>query len=422
MEIKKNEKGITIISLIITIIILVILAVISIKAISDGNILDKSIIAEETYSEEQEKEKVKLAVNQAIIDGANTINKESLNIALTEQFNDNFEFTEETVDYFKIKIKPSKRIYKISKDGTIEKINGWTDNGNNSFTKGNRTLKIGEILTKDQLKKIIEENKENIIEEGGIKYEGNWEVIGIENEKIKLVSIDNVANQKLGYGEEIFNEKDENGESKIIIEDTNRDGDLDLEKSAYSYAYAEETLNKKALEATGIKTARSITLDDIYNIIGVDSLPKSTNDYGTKYKFYTNNNGSVYYQKWDNDSKSWLDGVWAQQQFTYVNSKKQTKTFGKLDDNTKVKSEEDVIITYTWFNSDFNDEQLKKVGKNIAKGSYWFASKSIGGYSSYATFNIRYLEDNKHFRNFKLFSSAKEKGSTEKGIRAIIFI
>lgn len=426
---KKSENGITIISLIITIIIIVILAVISIQVINENKILDKSEIAKETYSEAEEKEKIKLAVAQATIDsGSNAINKESFKIALTEQFKDDFEFTNETTDYFKVKIKSSKRIYKIDRSRNIEKINGWIDNGDNSVTKGDTTLNIGDILTKDEIKKIIEDSKEDIIENGGIKYEGSWQIIGIENDKLKLVSTDNVANQILGYEEEIFNEKDENGNPKINIVDTTGDGDTTFEKSAYSYAYAEETLNKKALTATGIKTARSITLDDIYSIIGSDSLPKSSvgYGYGDKYKYYTNIKGTIYYQTWDEETESWSDEKWATQQFTYVDDKKQIKTFGTLDDKkTKVKSVEDVIYTYDWFNSYFNSEQIDKLKNIIAKKDepYWLATKSVGGGGpGYKTFSIRCIQDEKLIRSFSLFGSNKTKGTAEKGVRAIIFI
>ena len=252
---KKSENG-------ITIIIIVILAVISIQVINENKILDKSKIAKETYSEAEEKEKIKLAVAQATIDsGSNAINKESLKIALT---------------------------------------------------------------------------------------------------------------------------------------------------------------------ATGIKTARSITLDDIYNIIGNDSLPKSSVGYGDKYKYYTNSNGTICYQKWNEGSRSWLNETRAYyQQFTYVNNKKQIKTFGTLDDGkeTKIKNEEDVIYTHDWFNSQFSEEQIKTVKEIVAKEEYWLATKSVGGSGGdYRTFNIRFIQSQKQFRNFTLFSSHKKQGTTEKGVRAIIFI
>ena len=259
---KKSENGITIISLIITIIIIVILAVISIQVINKNKILDKSEIAKETYSEAEEKEKIKLAVAQATIDsGSNAINKESLKIALT---------------------------------------------------------------------------------------------------------------------------------------------------------------------ATGIKTARSITLYDIYSIIGSDSLPKSSVGYGDKYKYYTNIKGTIYYQTWDEETESWSDEKWATQQFTYVDDKKQIKTFGTLDDKkTKVKSVEDVIYTYDWFNSYFNSEQIDKLKNIIAKKDepYWLATKSVGGGGpGYKTFSIRCIQDEKLIRSFSLFGSNKTKGTAEKGVRAIIFI
>ena len=77
-KLTKNEKGITLVALIITIIVLLILAVVSIRAIKDGGILSKTQTAKETYSESEEKEKIQLAINQAAIDGMGTINKERI--------------------------------------------------------------------------------------------------------------------------------------------------------------------------------------------------------------------------------------------------------------------------------------------------------------------------------------------------------
>ena len=122
MKLTKNEKGITLVALIITIIILLILAVVSIRAIKDGGILSKTQTAKEVYSEAEEKEKIQLAINQAAIDGMGTINKEPLNAALTDQFKDDFQITEETKEYFKVKIKSSGRIYTINKNGSIGAI------------------------------------------------------------------------------------------------------------------------------------------------------------------------------------------------------------------------------------------------------------------------------------------------------------
>ena len=82
-KLTKNEKGITLVALIITIIILLILAVVSIRAITGDNILGKAEAGKNMYSETEEEEKVKRGVNSALIDGTGTIkDAESLKKAL----------------------------------------------------------------------------------------------------------------------------------------------------------------------------------------------------------------------------------------------------------------------------------------------------------------------------------------------------
>ena len=59
-ELTKNEKGITLVALIITIIVLLILAVVSIRAITGDNILGKSETAKEKYTNSKEEEEARL--------------------------------------------------------------------------------------------------------------------------------------------------------------------------------------------------------------------------------------------------------------------------------------------------------------------------------------------------------------------------
>ena len=56
MKLTKNEKGITLVALIITIIVLLILAVVSIRAIKDGGILSKTQTAKEIYLNAKQNE------------------------------------------------------------------------------------------------------------------------------------------------------------------------------------------------------------------------------------------------------------------------------------------------------------------------------------------------------------------------------
>ncbi len=120
-ELTKNEKGITLVALIITIIVLLILAVVSIRAIKDGGILSKTQTAKETYSEAEEEEKVKLAVHEAAIDGTGNIEKEHLESAVKNQFKPRNTQVNESNNDFLVTIENSENEYLVSKDGNITK-------------------------------------------------------------------------------------------------------------------------------------------------------------------------------------------------------------------------------------------------------------------------------------------------------------
>ena len=347
-----------------------ILAVVSIRAITGDNILGKSQTAKETYSESEEKEKIQLAINQAAIDGMGTINKEPLNTALTEQFKDDFEITKETEEYFKVKIKSSGKIYTINKNGSIDKIGeSWKDNGNGTYIKEKETVKIGDKKTSEDVKKALG------IED--IKYEGEWEVIGVEDDKIKLVSASNVTNTAyyLGY---------DDSEAKEAVADEDN-----LKRAIYSYTHVVDTLNKVARESTGIKGARSVTIEDIYGIIGEETVDKGSN-YGTEYTYkYKKSKGQ-----------------------TFVDEK------GKIE---KIDSaEKEVKLKNTNFSYNLDENQKDKIGSLIS-GAFWLASPSVGCYSDQAYFYVRSMGSG--FIGFtSLFSSGGDARGSSQWVRAVVYI
>ena len=83
----KNNKGITLIALVITIIVLLILAIVSIRLVINQGILTKSKTAVIKYQEQEENEKVQIAVADAnMTNNGGTITKASLQDALDKQF------------------------------------------------------------------------------------------------------------------------------------------------------------------------------------------------------------------------------------------------------------------------------------------------------------------------------------------------
>lgn len=88
---EQNQKGITLVALIFTIVILFILATVSIKSIIDGRIFSKTKSAKELYSQAEEEEMIRIAANNAKIDGNSKIQTKYLTSTLNEQFGDDWE-------------------------------------------------------------------------------------------------------------------------------------------------------------------------------------------------------------------------------------------------------------------------------------------------------------------------------------------
>ena len=199
-------------ALIITIIILLILAIVSIRAIKDGGILSKTQTAKEVYSEAEEKEKIKLAINQAAIDGMGTINRTPLETALTEQFKDDFEITKQTEEYFKVKIKSSGRIYTINKNGNIGAVE--------------EAIKLREGLNEgDEIE--LDADKDGTKEK--------WIVLYKNTDNIEVISKNTMGELTLGA-------KDTEAQTKAT--DLDKSGTVEnIEKAIYSYNNAIDRLN-----------------------------------------------------------------------------------------------------------------------------------------------------------------------------------
>ena len=138
-KLTKNEKGITLVALIITIIILLILAVISIRAITGDNILGKSETAKNKYIEAKEQEKDTIADYEKNIDGKNN------STSKVEYYTDSTEAFALAIDYEKMEF----RVYIKGEDGKFayanqkEEFKNIEKNTGNSFNikvNGNTVL------------------------------------------------------------------------------------------------------------------------------------------------------------------------------------------------------------------------------------------------------------------------------------------
>lgn len=116
---ERNDKGITLIALVITIIILLILAGLSIQILAGENgLIKRTVKSKQLQEDAEEKELVELAVSSAKIDGEGNIITDNLNKALNETFNNGTKVTEisEGWNY------QGKKLYKIYSNGKVEEM------------------------------------------------------------------------------------------------------------------------------------------------------------------------------------------------------------------------------------------------------------------------------------------------------------
>ena len=431
----KQEKGITLVALIITIIVLLILAVVSIRAVQGDGILQHAKNAKSATTEAQEQEQILLAVNEWKIQKNYQNEPGSFKSFMIDKLSDVATIPDSDPDAgpLTVTMKDTGNKYIVKDDGTIGEP--WINNGYGTLTKGSETVKIGETTYDNDYV------KDKLGATGGT-YTGKWQVIGAEGDKLKLVSVDNVASGvKLGKTDENVYKTNEagnpilDGEGNKILKDeivnSNVDGDLELKKAAWSYAHAVDTLDEVAQKATKIESARSITIDDIYDIIGEEKVDKSSNSsYGETYKFYcddttcNNTSGSKVYSCKKNDDGTWTKGTSiasnsAYAKFTYANNKKETRTIGTLADGTTINKGE-VELPNNYFNYTLTDPQKSAIGRLKTEG-YWLASPCVNCGSSYADFYVRCMSGG-NINSARLFTSTGYASNDSNGVRAVVSI
>ena len=114
---KKKNKGITLIALVITVIVLLILAGVAIATLTgDNGLLQKATTAKQDNEDSKELELIKLSVSAAQVAGKGTITTENLNNELKSNLNSETDVVESS-DYWYYKANKNYRIYK---DGKID--------------------------------------------------------------------------------------------------------------------------------------------------------------------------------------------------------------------------------------------------------------------------------------------------------------
>lgn len=379
----KNNKGITLVALIITIIVMMILVAVSVTVALDRGLFST---AKKAGSETQLRADEEMLLS-AVVGTMGTDAKVDFN-KLKENLPTGFTKTNEETY-----ISPNGNVFAVTENGEITE--GWVNNGDGTYVKGYKTVKKGTVYTTDEVLKELGLTKV----EG--KYDGNWIVIGVEGDKIKLVSANDVGNRvTLGYSDPKAIEVLPNG--------------TNLERSIWSYQHAVETLNTAAKTATGITSVESIEMKDIFDMVEEKNIDKGTS-YGKNYHFYYNDEKLKVCSKYKNvDSEEWSsEYVTEYVSQIFVNAKGQKVVVDSEGDEIK--------LTYGQFGYTLTDKQKEELGSLVNGAYYWIASTDVFCKDEIGDFFIFGMYTGKIINEF-LFSSSGVPRTNAYGVRAVVLI
>ena len=266
----KNNKGITIVTLVITIIIMLILAGVTVKITTGKGTINEAENTKSEYDLEEEKAKIKSGY-LSYISAKMTDDNAQLSVKDAQK-------TGNATSGWTVTFTKTNNEYRLTKDGKVilTKQNGidviWTDNGDDTFTKGKITVKVGDIVTYNlgaEKNTTVTAIKSGYIDAQTFKTEKlGWRVLGLSADgEIELIS-DNPTSTRLYL------------------------------KGELGYLNAEEILNNmcnelygKGEHATG---ARSLNIEDINKLGNYD--PTTYSEYGEiyTYRFPTSGNYMQY--------------------------------------------------------------------------------------------------------------------------------
>ena len=246
----KKQNGITLVALVITIIVLLILAMVSIKIVMDGGLITRASKSTDTHTIEAEKEAIQLGYAAYQVDLASKVTAD-LKV-------DGAKVTPKGEDW-SVTFTKTNNEYELKKDGTITltkqgdgtvTTTGWKDNGDDTFTKGDVTVKLGDIVNYDEgtgYSTTVKAEKSGYSSDLTYETENlGWRVLGISAKgELELISdnptstslclylggetgylnaediLNNMCNELYGKGEHAT------GARSLNVEDINKLGDYD---------------------------------------------------------------------------------------------------------------------------------------------------------------------------------------------------
>ena len=386
----KQNKGITLIALIITIIVMMILVAVSVTVALNGGLFGTAKKAGIETQAKAEEEKLNLQAEKAPIAEVDFYK-------LDKNLPTGFEKIAE-----KTYKSSNGNIFQVLKTGEI--VQGWIDNGDGTYTNGDKTIKLGETTA------INTWLKQEVQKLGGT-YQGDWQVIGLEGTKLKLVTTENVGEDvALGY------EDSRAKEAIPAVDESAPTGTERFNRSIWSYKNSVDTLNKAAQDATGIKNARSIKLEDIYGVIGEENINKGE-DYGKVYKYYYNE-GYVY-----SKLKTGVDQDGNETWGPEIKTNPSVAIFlNQKGEIVKIDTEdEEVEIVHNYFVYTFLDDQKTALGSLLGE-KYFFASPNVFCNYYVACYDMPFMNEDE-IKGFNIWNADEWPGYENIcGIRAVVTI
>ena len=224
-KLKGNQKGITLIALVITIIVLLILAGVAISMLSGENgILRQAASAKTRTEEKTEFERVQLAVLSALTAGRGEVDltkpsdkENSIDKAINDEFGN--EIKKPTYEEGKITLSNGKE-YTVTSSGKLIQIDvpsltgkqwSYTDDTKTAVTDGKNTFNVGDVVTyneqtatttytvsRNDSGRINDDNatEDQVVEKKAL----TWKVLGVNEEhRLVLISTED-ANPVTLYG------------------------------------------------------------------------------------------------------------------------------------------------------------------------------------------------------------------------------
>ena len=433
----KENKGITLIALVITIIILLILAGVVIATLTgDNGILGK---AKTTNDEEKAKEQIKIAVMGSYgKDGElnyDDLTKNLGQIGIKDLPNEASYPLEVTLDGVSATIEANGEV-------NFTTSGGYTQTGDTITSPDGKTMKVGDYVDYDP---ILGANASDLT------YTSTTDKTGASSEQEFNVS----TYKSAGYGWRILGVS--NGKIRLISEEfigareyTDSSRTYYTLKGQKGYINGIEELNKISAifgHGKGAEKATSITAEDINEITGYDPATAKCeegnfNEYGNKVtytkegetklsssatngqKWSGTQNTLNYYDKSNKTFKTLTSGsTQITSTFYYYNpttlNTKQEKPTQGVDENGVYNTIYQILFGKYAVNKD--SYEISFVGTGT-QPRYWLASESALTVKNGVTWGLRRVNDGKVLNRGIFFSTGTEYSYDDYGVRPIVYL